>query len=97
MTNILKGVIAGTIFGIASIIPMLFIQIKDKEKAMGASFFNRFAIGFIIFNMEIGVAGWLKGGLTGLILSLPAAIISGKYPPIIVLGVIGGIICGLLV
>ena len=97
MTNILKGVIAGTIFGIASLIPMFFFKIDDKGKAMTASFFNRFAIGFVIFNMEIGIAEWLKGGLVGLVFSLPAAIISGKYPPIIVLGVVGGIICGLLV
>jgi hypothetical protein len=97
MTNILKGVIAGTIFGIASLIPMAFLKIENKGKAMTASFLNRFAIGFIIFNMDIGMAPWLKGGLVGLVLSLPAAIISGKYPPIIVLGVAGGIICGLLV
>lgn len=97
MTNILKGVIAGTIFGIVSLIPMFFLNIDNKGKAMTASFFNRFAIGFVIFNMEIGIAEWLKGGLTGLVLSLPPAIISGKYPPIIVLGVVGGIICGLFV
>ncbi len=97
MTNILKGVIAGTIFGIVSLIPMLFIQIKEKEKAIVASFINRFTIGFVIFNMELGIGEWLKGGLVGLFMSLPAAIVSGKYPPIIVLGVVGGIICGLLV
>ena len=97
MTNIVKGVIAGTIFGIVSLIPMFFIKIDHKGKAMAASFLNRFAIGFVIFNMDIEMSGWLKGGLTGLFMSLPAAIISGKYPPIIILGTLGGIICGLFV
>src|SRR5690349_15920381 len=97
MTNVLKGVIAGTIFGVVSLIPMFFLKIDEKGKAMVASFVNRFTIGFVIFNMELGIAGWLKGGLAGLFMSLPAAIISGKYPPIIVLGVVGGIICGLMV
>jgi len=64
---------------------------------MAAPFINRFAIGFINFNMEIGIPGWLKGGLAGFVLSLPAAIISGKHPPIIVLAIVGGIICGLFV
>ena len=97
MTNVLKGVIAGTIFGIVSLIPMFFLKIDDKKKAMTASFVNRFTIGFVIFNMDLGIAEWLKGGLIGLIMSLPAAIISGKYPPIMVLGIVGGIICGLFV
>ena len=97
MDNVTKGIIAGIIFGIVSLIPMAFLKIDDKGKAMTASFFNRFAIGFLIFNMNIEMAGWLMGGLVGLFLSLPAAIISGKYPPILILGIIGGIICGLFV
>lgn len=97
MDNITKGIIAGIIFGIASLIPMFFLKIDDKQKAMAASFCNRFAIGFIIFNINLGLAGWLTGALVGLVLSLPAAIISGKYPPIMILGIAGGIICGLFV
>lgn len=97
MTNMLKGVIAGTIFGIVSLIPMFFIKIDDKPKAMTASFINRFTTGFVIFNMNLGIAGWLSGGLVGLVMSLPPAIISGKYPPIIIPGIAGGIICGLFI
>jgi hypothetical protein len=53
MNNIVKGLIAGTIFGIVSIIPMFFMTLKTKPRAMTASFISRFAIGFIIFNMEL--------------------------------------------
>ncbi|MEO7292746.1 MAG: hypothetical protein ABIW34_06570 [Ginsengibacter sp.] len=96
MTNITKGIIAGLTFGILSIIPMFFLTFDDKTKAMTGSFINRFAIGFIIFNMDLPISGWTKGLFVGLILSLPDAIITGSYKPILGLGVIGGIICGLL-
>lgn len=94
MTNIVKGTIAGLIFGTVSIIPMMFMKFEDKTSAMTASFISRFAIGFIIFNMELPIPGWLKGGLVGLILSLPDAIVTKQYAPILGLGLVGGIICG---
>ena len=96
MDNITKGLIVGAIFGTVSIIPMMFMSNADKERAMVASFIDRFAIGFIIFNLNLPVAGLLKGGVIGLVLSLPSAIITKKYGPIIGLGVVGGIVCGLL-
>ncbi|MBK8640784.1 MAG: hypothetical protein IPN15_00810 [Saprospiraceae bacterium] len=96
MNNIIKGLIAGTIFGIVSIIPMFFMTFEDKTRAITASFISRFAIGFIIFNMELPIPNWLKGGLVGLVLSLPDAIITKQYPPILGLGLIGGIVCGIL-
>lgn len=95
MSNILKGVIAGVIFGIVSIIPMMFMTFEDKTRAITASFISRFAIGFVIFNMELPMPGWIKGGLAGLILSLPDAIVTKQYGPILGLGLIGGVICGI--
>jgi hypothetical protein len=94
MSNIIKGIIAGVIFGIVSIIPMIFMTFEDKTRAMTASFINRFAIGFIIFNLELPMPNWLKGGLVGLILSLPDAIVTKQYGPIIGMGVVGGMVCG---
>ena len=94
MTNILKGIIAGLIFGTVSIIPMIFMKFENKAAAMTASFISRSAIGFIIFNMELPIPGWLKGGIIGLVLSLPDAIVTKQYGPILGLGLIGGIICG---
>lgn len=97
MNNIIKGIIAGIIFGLVSIAPMFFMTFEDKTKAMTASFISRFAIGFVIFNMELPIPNWLKGGFVGLILSLPDAIVTKKYAPILGLGLIGGIVCGLFV
>ena len=96
MSNVIKGIIAGTIFGIVSIVPMFFMTFEDKTRAMSASFISRFAIGFIIFNMELPIPGWVKGGLVGLVLSLPDALITKQYAPILGFGLIGGIVCGFL-
>lgn len=94
MSDILKGVIAGLIFGIISIVPMLFMKFENKQRAMIASFISRFSIGFIIFNLTIPTAGWLKGLAVGLILSIPDALITKQYKPILGLGIIGGLVCG---
>tara|TARA_Y100001972_G_scaffold129104_1_gene194197 strand:- start:2272 stop:2568 length:297 start_codon:yes stop_codon:yes gene_type:complete len=94
MTNIVKGLIAGTVFGVVSIIPMVSMTFENKALAMTASFISRFAIGFIIINMELPMPGWIKGGLIGLVLSLPDALVTKQYAPILGLGLIGGIICG---
>jgi hypothetical protein len=94
MTNITKGLIAGIIFGVVSIIPMFFMTFEDKARAMTASFISRFAIGFIIFNLDLPMPGWVKGGLVGLILSLPDALVTKQYAPILGLGLIGGLVCG---
>lgn len=95
MTNIDKGLIAGVAFGIASVIPMLFMKFENKPTAMLASFINRFCIGFVIFTLNIPAGGWLKGILAGLVLSLPDALITKQYKPILGLGLIGGLVCGL--
>lgn len=96
MTNIIKGIIAGIILGIISIIPMFFMTFENKTRAITASFINRFAIGFIIFNLPLPMPGWAKGALVGLVLSLPDAIITKQYAPILGLGLAGGIVCGFL-
>ena len=96
MNNILKGLIAGLILGIVSIIPMLFMEFEDKRKAIIASFVNRFSIGFIIFNIDLPIHGWLKGLIIGGVLSFPDALITKAFKPIMALGLIGGLVCGLL-
>ncbi|PJC33611.1 hypothetical protein CO049_00275 [Candidatus Roizmanbacteria bacterium CG_4_9_14_0_2_um_filter_36_12] len=64
---------------------------------MIGSFVNRFAIGFLIANTNIPVSPWLKGLLIGLLLSLPDAIITKTYAPILGVGIVGGIIIGFVV
>ena len=96
MTPITEGVIAGIAFGVVSVIPMFFMKFENKERAMAASFISRFAIGFIVFNLPLPMPGWARGALIALVLSLPDAIVTKKYGPILGLGLIGGVICGLI-
>jgi hypothetical protein len=95
MNNIAQGIIAGVAFGLVSAIPMFFMSFENKTKAITASFLNRFAIGFIIFNIDLPLANWLLGLIAGFILSLPEALITNAYKPILTIGTIGGLICGL--
>lgn len=63
--------------------------------AMIASFVNRFAIGFIIFNLKLSINSIMKGIFVGLFLSLPDALVTKEYVPILGLGLLGGAICGI--
>ena len=89
-----KGVIAGMIFGIVTVAIMLPMTFDDKRSALIASFVSRFSIGFLIAVVVLPLPGWLLGLLIGLVLSLPQAIITRSYGPIIGNGVIGGAIVG---
>jgi hypothetical protein len=42
------------------------------------------------------VAGWLSGLVFGALLSLPAAIISKAWIPIMAIGIVGGVVIGLI-
>lgn len=96
MNKLLSGTIAGLIFGIIDVLLMVPFPIENKLIAMLASFIGRFAIGFFIAIADIPVPFWLKGILVGLLLSLPDAIITKTYAPIIGMGIVGGLIIGLI-
>jgi len=76
---------------------MLPMEFGDKHAALIGAFLNRFGIGFVIGAAKLPLPGWATGIIFGLLLSLPDAIITKAYVPIIVLGVIGGAIIGYVV
>jgi hypothetical protein len=91
MSNLMSGLIAGVIFGTVSVAMMISMSFPDKRAALMAAFINRFAIGLVIGCVTLpGWPGWLIGLLFALLLSLPAALISKAYVPILVVGSIGG-------
>jgi hypothetical protein len=94
----MSGAIAGAIFGAVSVAMMIPMSFPDKRAALIAAFINRFAIGFVIGCVTLpGWPGWLVGLLFALLLSLPAALISKAYAPILIIGAIGGAIIGGLI
>jgi hypothetical protein len=91
----MSGVISGIIFGAASVAMMIPMSFPDKRAALLAAFLNRFAIGLVIGCVTLpNWPGWAVGLLFALLLSLPAAIISKAYAPILIVGAIGGGIIG---
>ena len=97
MSRILLGAICGVVFGTIVVLTMLPMEFPDKRAALIGAFLNRFGVGFVIGAAQLPIPGWAGGLLFGLLLSLPDAIITKAYVPIISLGLIGGLIIGLVV
>jgi len=94
MNPILFGLIAGLAFGAVDVALMLPMSFPDKKTALLGAFLSRFAIGFLIPLVQLPVPGWAIGGLVGLLISLPDAVITRAYVPIITTGIVGGAIIG---
>lgn len=83
---------------------MLPLAFPDKPSALVGAFLNRFAIGTVIGVavgspqlVALGLAPWLCGALIALLISLPDAVITKAYAPILVFGAIGGVAIGYVV
>lgn len=97
MDAITLGLICGLIFGLFSsliMIPMKFDSKREKWEALSSSFADRFMIGLIIPNVTFGLDPLISGLILGVGLSLPSAIITRAYAPIMVIGTVGGLIIG---
>src|SRR5689334_24415692 len=94
MSKVVLGLIAGLVFGALDVGLMMPMTFPDKTTALLGAFTSRFAIGFVIGCVQLPLSGWILGLVFGLLISLPDAIITRKYPPILVVGGIGGLIIG---
>ena len=97
MSRLMLGVVCGLLFGIIDIGIMLPMSFPDKRAAITAAFIARFGIGFAIGAARLPWPGWLVGLVFGLLLSIPDAIITKAYAPIIGMGAIGGTVIGFLI
>ena len=97
MSRLVVGLIAGLAFGFLDILPMLFMDLPDRSVAIAGAFTSRFATGFLIPNTSLPFPGWVSGLVVALLMSIPDAIITGAYGPILGFGAIGGIVIGFLV
>ena len=77
---------------------MLPMQFSDKPTALLAAFLSRFAIGFLIPLCKLPIPTFLTGALVALLISLPDAVITKAYAPIlgVGVGVVGGAFIGWL-
>ena len=97
MSRILLGTICGLVYGTLSAASMIPLSFTDKRAALLGAFLNRFAIGFVIGATRLQVPSWAQGLIFGILLSLPDAIITKAYAPILILGAVGGVVIGLIV
>ena len=97
MTRVSLGVVLGIGIGITDVLLMLPLSFPDKRAALLGAFTARFALGF--FTATIGVR-WppvVTGIIVGVLTSLPDAIITKAYAPIMVSGLVFGAFAGWVV
>ena len=95
MSRVAVGLIAGLIFGAFDVALMLPMSFPDKRTALVAAFLSRFGIGLVIPLVNLPTwPGWLVGVTFGVLLSLPDAVVTKAYAPILISGAIGGLIIG---
>ena len=94
MNPVRFGLIAGLVFGAVDVALMLPMDFPDKQTALLGAFLSRFAIGFLIPLVRLPLPTWAAGALVGILVSLPDAVITGAYAPILATGLIGGLLIG---
>jgi hypothetical protein len=100
MSRLLLGVICGLVFGAIDVllmIPIPFPPEKDKTLAMTGAFVTCVVIGIVIGFVKSSLPGWAMGTVYALLITLPTAIITKSYFPILVVSSIGGGIIGFIV
>ena len=94
MNPVLFGLIAGLLFAAIDVALMIPMEFADRKTAMLGAFLSRFAIGFLIPLVKMPLPPFLIGGLVGLLISLPDAVITRAYAPILATGLLGGLLIG---
>lgn len=97
MTRVGLGIFLGLSFGVVDVLLMLPLSFPDKPAALLGAFCARFSLGFFAATVRLPLSPLLTGILAGVLTSLPDAIITKAYAPIMITGVIFGAIAGFIV
>ena len=97
MTRHVLGIILGLGLGVVDVLLMLPLSFPDKRAALIGAFCSRFSLGFFAATVRLPLSPVLTGILVGVLTSLPDAIITKAYAPILITGVIFGAIAGVIV
>ena len=97
MTRVTLGLLLGTVIGGVDVLLMLPLTFPDKRAALLGAFCARFALGFFAATVRLPVSPILSGVIVGVLTSLPDALITKAYVPIMITGVIFGAIAGWIV
>ena len=94
MDRILLGSLLGVLAGAIAVAMMIPMSFPDRRAALLGAFFNRFTIGFVVGISALPLPSAAGGALIGFLVSLPDAIITKAYAPILILGVVFGALIG---
>ena len=94
MARVPLGIVLGLGCGIVDVLLMLPLTFPDKRAALLGAFCARFALGFFAATARLPMTPLQTGVLVGVLTSLPDAIITKAYAPIMITGVLFGAICG---
>ncbi len=96
-SRLLLGTICGPVYGAPPAASMHPLTFADERATPLGAVLKRFAIGFVIGAARLPLPGWAQDLVFGVLMSLPDAIITKAYAPILVLGAVGGVIIGVIV
>jgi hypothetical protein len=94
VNRIILGVLLGLGIGVLDVLLMLPMKFPDKTTALTGAFFSRFAIGFIAVHVTMPWHAAVSGAIVGLLVSIPDAIITKAYAPILITGLLFGAVAG---
>jgi hypothetical protein len=97
MNRVSLGVVLGLGIGIVDVLLMLPMNFPDKRAALLGAFCARFALGFFAATVRLPMSPVISGVVVGVLTSLPDAIITKAYAPIMITGVIFGALAGWIV
>ncbi len=97
MTRVMLGVVLGLAIGAVDVLLMLPLSFPDKRAALLGAFCARFSLGFFSSVVQLPLSPMMTGLVVGIVTSLPDAIITKAYVPIMATGVVFGLVAGFIV
>ena len=97
MPRVPLGIGLGIACGVIDVLLMLPLSFPDKRAALLGAFCARFALGFFAAVTRLPLSPVATGIVVGILTSLPDAIITKAYAPIMITGVLFGAIAGWIV
>jgi hypothetical protein len=97
MNRVVLGTLLGLGVGVTDVLLMLPLQFPDRTAALLGAFCARFALGFFTATIRLPLSPMWAGLVVGLLTSVPDAIITKAYAPILITGVLFGAACGWIV
>ena len=97
MPRVPLGIALGIAIGAVDVLLMLPLAFPDKRAALLGAFCARFALGFFSAVTQLPLPPLLAGIVVGILTSLPDAIITKAYVPIMLTGVLFGAVAGWIV